>query len=141
MSVEHLFHLFQFVLTQYILILNLMYFNCLTSISVHLEVYVFVSVSKTKKKYGFCAVCIMTKPYQAAGGHINRRPMGHNSLICIFANAMQQFSSIVTGTGTQISPYHKKVKGHPSLIILTNSVDLESPMLYTQIQPQSFLNT
>ena len=69
----------------------------------------------------------------------NKRPMGHNSLTCIFANAMQQSSSIATATGTQIWPYHKKVKGHPSLIILTNLVDLESPMLYTKIQPQSFL--
>ena len=29
-------------------------------------------------------------------------PMGHNSLTCIFANAMQQSSSIATVTGTQI---------------------------------------
>ena len=50
-------------------------------------------------------------------------------------------SSIATATGTQISPYHKTVKGHPSLIILTNSVHLESPMVYTKIQPQSFLST
>ena len=67
--------------------------------------------------------------------------MGHNLLTCIFANAMQQSSSIATATGTQIWPYHKKVKGHPSLIILTNLVDLESQMLYTRIQPQSFLST
>ena len=34
------------------------------------------------------------------------------------------------------------VKGHdPNLIILTNLVDLESPMQYTKIQPQSFLST
>ena len=33
--------------------------------------------------------------------------------------------------GTQIRPYYKKVKDHPSLIILTNLVDFESPMLYT----------
>ena len=38
-------------------------------------------------------------------------------------------------------PYHKKIKGHPSLIILTKVVDLESPMLYTTIQPQSILST
>ena len=67
--------------------------------------------------------------------------MGHNSLTCIFANAMQQFSSIATATGTQIWPYHKTTKCHPSLIILTNLVDLESPMLYTKIQPQTFLST
>ena len=67
--------------------------------------------------------------------------MGHNSLTYIFANAMQQSSSIVKATGTQIWPYHKMVKGHHSLIILTNLVDLESPMLYTKIQPQSFLST
>ena len=34
-----------------------------------------------------------------------------------------------------------KIKGHPSLIILTNLVDLESPILYTKIQLQSFLST
>ena len=33
------------------------------------------------------------------------------------------------------------VKGHPSLIFLTNLADLESSMLYTKIQPQSFLST
>ena len=53
---------------------------------------------------------------------------------------MQPSSSIATATETQIWPCHKKVKGHPSLIILTNLVDIESPMLYTKIQPQSFLN-
>ena len=68
-------------------------------------------------------------------------PMGHNSLSCIFANAMQQSSSIATAAGTQIWPYHKKVDGYPSLIILTSLADLESPMLYTKIQPQSFLST
>ena len=67
--------------------------------------------------------------------------MGHSSLACIFANAMQQSSSIATATGTQNWPYHKKVKGHPSLIILTNLVDLEFLMLYTKSQPQSFLST
>ena len=34
----------------------------------------------------------------------------------------------------------KKVKSHPSLIILTNLVDLESLMLYTKIQPENFLS-
>ena len=67
--------------------------------------------------------------------------MGHNSLTCICANVMQQSSSIATTTGTQICPYHKTVKSHPSFIILTNLVDLESLMLYTNIQPQSFLST
>ena len=67
--------------------------------------------------------------------------MGYNSLTCIFANAMQQSSSIATAIGTQIWPYHKTVKGHPSLIILTNLVDLESLMLYSKIQPQSILST
>ena len=33
----------------------------------------------------------------------------------------------------------KKVKGQPTTIIWTNLVDLESLMLYTKIQPQSFL--
>ena len=71
----------------------------------------------------------------------NKRPMGHYLLTCIFANAMQQSSSIATTTGTQIWTYHKKVKGHPSLIFVSNLVDLESPspMLYTMIHPRSFL--
>ena len=42
--------------------------------------------------------------------------MGHNSLTCIFANAMQQSSSIATATWTQIWPYYKKVQGPPSFI-------------------------
>ena len=79
--------------------------------------------------------------YKAVYGNLNKRPMGHNSLTCIFANAMQQSSSIAIATRTQIWPYHKKVKGYLSLIILTKLVDLESPMLYTKIQPQSFLST
>ena len=54
---------------------------------------------------------------------------------------MKLSSSIATATGTQIWPYHKKVKGHPYLIILTNLADLESPMLYTKVKPQSFLST
>ena len=58
---------------------------------------------------------------------------------CIFANATQHFASIATATGAQIWPYHETVKGHPSLIIWTNLVDLDSPKLYTKIEPQSFL--
>ena len=54
---------------------------------------------------------------------------------------MQHSSSIATATGTQIRPYHKKVKDHPSLIILTKLVVLESQMLYTKIKPRSFLST
>ena len=49
---------------------------------------------------------------------LHKRPRGHNLLTCIFANAMQQSSIISTATGTQIWPYHKRVKGHPSLVIL-----------------------
>ena len=60
---------------------------------------------------------------------------------CIFANAMQYSSSIATATGIQIGPYNKKIKDHPNLITLTNLVNLESPMLYTKIQPQSLLST
>ena len=67
--------------------------------------------------------------------------MDHNSLTYIFANDMQQSSSIATTTGTQIWHYHEKVKGQPSHIILTNLVDFESPMLHTKIQSQSFLST
>ena len=60
---------------------------------------------------------------------------------CIFANAMQHSSNTATANGTQTWPYYKKVKGQPSLIILINLVDLESPILYTKIPPQSFLST
>ena len=41
--------------------------------------------------------------------------------------------------GMQIWPSHRKVKGHPRIIIWTNLADLESPMLYTKIQPWAFL--
>ena len=41
----------------------------------------------------------------------------------------------------QIWPCHKEVKGHPMTIIWTNLVYLESQMLYTKIQPQSFLGS
>ena len=41
--------------------------------------------------------------------------------------------------GMQIWPCHKKVKGQPRVIIWKKMVDLESMMLYTKIQPQSFL--
>ena len=40
-----------------------------------------------------------------------KRSMDHNSLTCIFANAMQSSSSIVIAIGTQILQCHKKVKG------------------------------
>ena len=68
--------------------------------------------------------------------------MGHNSLTCIFANAMQQSSSIARATGTHKFDHTiKKVKAHPGLIILTNLVDHESSMLYIKSQPQNFLST
>ena len=54
---------------------------------------------------------------------------------------MQHSSIIATATETQIWSYHKKVKGHPSLIILTNLFDLESLIVYTEIKPQNFLST
>ena len=34
-----------------------------------------------------------------------------------------------------------KAKGQPRIIICANLVDLESPILYTKIQPQSFLGS
>ena len=50
--------------------------------------------------------------------------------------------------GYNIIPCHfflwwgiKKVKGKPKTIISTNLIDLESLMLYTLIQPQSFLGS
>ena len=36
-------------------------------------------------------------------------------------------------------PCRKKVKGQPTVIIWTNLVVFKSSMLYTKIQPQSFL--
>ena len=41
----------------------------------------------------------------------------------------------------QIWPWHKKVKGQPMIIIWTNLIELESLMLYTKIQTQSFLDS
>ena len=43
--------------------------------------------------------------------------------------------------GMQIWPCHKKIKGQPMIIIWTLLVDLESQVLYTNIQPQSFLGS
>ena len=43
--------------------------------------------------------------------------------------------------GMQIWPCHKKVKGQSTIIVWTNLVDLESMMLYTMIQPQSFMGS
>ena len=41
----------------------------------------------------------------------------------------------------QIRPCHKQVKSQPMTIIWTNLINLESPMLYTKIQPQSILGS
>ena len=41
----------------------------------------------------------------------------------------------------QIWSSRKKVKGQSTTIIWTNLVDLASTMLYTKIQPQSFLGS
>ena len=41
----------------------------------------------------------------------------------------------------QIWPCHRKVKGHPKIIIWLNLVDLKSQVLYTKIQPWSFLGS
>ena len=43
--------------------------------------------------------------------------------------------------GMQIWPCYQKVKGQFTVIIWTNLVDLESSMLYTKIQSQSFLGS
>ena len=78
------------------------------------------------------------KSVQGGGGvNENKRPKGHNSLTCIFANAMQQFSSITTADGIQFD-HTIKHSHHFNKLAL---VDSESPMLYTKIQPQSFLST
>ena len=41
----------------------------------------------------------------------------------------------------QISPYCKKVKCQPRIIIWIYLADFESQMMYTRIQPQSFLGS
>ena len=43
--------------------------------------------------------------------------------------------------GTQIWPYCKTVKGQPTIIILTNLVDVKSPVLYAKIQLQRFISS
>ena len=43
--------------------------------------------------------------------------------------------------GMQIWPCHRKVKGHPRIIIWFNLVDVKSPMLYTRVKPWSFLGS
>ena len=43
--------------------------------------------------------------------------------------------------GMQIWPCRKKIKGQLVVIIWTNLVNLESLVLYTKIQPQSFLGS
>ena len=43
--------------------------------------------------------------------------------------------------GVQTWPCCEKVKGQPTVIICKNLVDLETSMLYTKIQPQSFLGS
>ena len=40
--------------------------------------------------------------------------------------------------GAQIWPCCKKVKDQPTTIIWTKLLDLESPVLYIKVQPQSF---
>ena len=49
--------------------------------------------------------------------------------------------STAIASGIQILPYRKYVKGHPSIIIWTNVVDFEFPILYIKIQAQSFLSS
>ena len=39
----------------------------------------------------------------------------------------------IQSMGMQIGPCCKKVKGHSKIIILTNLLDHESPMLYTKL--------
>ena len=87
------------------------------------------------RKIRKCQYCLVGK---TRGPWATIRSPDKNSY-CIFANAIQHSTSIATATGTQ--PCHNKVKGHPSLIILINLVELEIAMLHTKIQPQSFLST
>ena len=59
----------------------------------------------------------------------------------ISAYEMQHSSSIATATRKKICLCSKKVKGHPSIIVWMNMVDLVSLMLQSKIQPQSFLGS
>ena len=83
----------------------------------------------------------MTRAAIYLSDNVNKRPMGHNSLTYIFANVCNSFPSLAQQLGYKFDHTIKKVKDYPSLIILTNLVDLESPIPYTKIQSQSFLST
>ena len=52
-----------------------------------------------------------------------------------------QYFPIQLLVGAQVWPCRKKVKRQPTAIRWTNLVGLESPMLYTKVQPQSFLGS
>ena len=67
--------------------------------------------------------------------------MGYNWLTCIFANAMQQSSSIAIATGTQIWSYHKKVNGHLRHIILTKLVDFVCVEVLRPSQPNGVMSS
>ena len=41
----------------------------------------------------------------------------------------------------QIWQCRKKIKGQPTIIIWKKQIELETAMLYTKIQPQSFLGS
>ena len=56
------------------------------------------------------------------------------------ANAMRLLPVLLQQLGHKFD-LTKKANGHPSIIISTNLVAFESLMLYTKIQPQSFLSS
>ena len=91
-------------------------------------------ISEQNSMVGHCSSIVLGFIKETSGPWATICTPDKNSY-CIFAKPMQHSSSTATATGTQIWPYHKKVKGHPYLIILTNLVDLESAMLYIKIQP------
>ena len=59
----------------------------------------------------------------------------------IAVNAMQFLAVLPQQLGHIFDHTIKKVKGHPSIIISTNLEDFESLMLYTKVQPKTFLSS
>ena len=102
-----------------------------------------------------CRACLYYKLIYAPRGSGEQtrgpRAMIHSPELnshCNSADALQLSSSSAifspyksTCMGMQIWPCYRKVEGHPRIIIWLNLVDLRSWMLYTKIQPWSFLGS
>ena len=72
--------------------------------------------------------------------------MGHDSLTCVkqplhICRCSTIFFEFCLAIRTQIWLCRKNVNGHPKIIIWTFLADIESPILKTKIQPQSFLDS